>query len=198
VDGDAAANGDSRRRYAEVAGALVSAMERERSIQLRTAQFVQDLFQAIYVPGCTESAQVLARAAAHVCRCPLRYPAARVVLPALEGFAQQLQLGSLAAAVQAEPALRLMVQHAADALQARVPPVEPVEWSKSGLAQCRYEGCSECAAVRAFLQDAQQSQQHIKMTYLRRRHMEWWVGRGHGHGLGDTGRAETLEVRAVV
>lgn len=121
----------------------------------------------------------------HVCRCPLRYPADRVMLPALEGFALKLKLGTLTAAVQAEPALRLTVQHAADTLQALAPPAEPTDWSRSQQATylnrtCNrlQRDCSECPAVFTFLQDAQQSQRHFELGYFQRQHLDWWVERG--------------------
>lgn len=128
-----------------------------------------------------ESAQLLGRAAAHVCRCPLRYPVDSLVLPALEGFAQQLQLGSLAAAVQAVPAVRSMVQQAANALRSKVPrqPVLPTDWSRRADAprvRCGAARCTDCPAVRAFLESAQQSERRFEMGVTRRKHLARWVG----------------------
>lgn len=72
VDAGTAANGDSRRRYAELAGALVGALERNQDMAVETwyklnqqnslraphirhpkADLVQNVLLAVYVPGCT-------------------------------------------------------------------------------------------------------------------------------------------------
>lgn len=123
-----------------------------------------------------ESAELLSRAAVHVCRSPLRYPVNSVVLPALQDFTQQRQLGSLAAAVQAVPALRTMAQQALNTVQAQAarPPTLPTDWSRPAEAprvRCTAVRCADCTAVRAFLESAQQSQQRFAMSAARRKHL---------------------------
>lgn len=107
------------------------------------------------------------------------------MLPALEGFAQQLRLGSLAAAVQAVPALRGIVQQAANALRAQIPrpPPLPTDWSRRAEAprvRCGATRCQDCPAVRAFLEHAQQAERCFSMGATRRKHLArwaavWWI-----------------------
>lgn len=140
-----------------------------------------------------------------MCRSPLRYPVASVVLPALEGMAQQLQLGSLAAAVQAVPGLRAVVHQAANALRSQIPrpPLLPTDWNRraqASLVRCGAARCADCPAVRAFLENAQQSEQRFVMGATRRKHLSrlvgGWVG-GWCQECGQSPEAGLLVTTAI-
>ncbi|PRW20856.1 hypothetical protein C2E21_8622 [Chlorella sorokiniana] len=172
---------DGVQRYVQLATAVHRRPAKQQHAAGCSEEFVRDLLLAIYVPGCPESAQLLGRAAAHLCRCPQRYPPETLLLPALEGFAQQRQLGSLAAAVQAAPALQVLVQQVADVLQARAPPPPalPEDWSLPEAAlriRCVKRNCADCAAVRAFLESAQQAELRMEMEGKRRGHFTSIMG----------------------
>ena len=120
-----------------------------------------------------------------------------MLLPALEGMAQQLQLGSLAAAVQAVPGLRAVVQHAVGTLPQ--PPAPPEDWSRPAAAHwiiCVKRNCVDCPAVRSFLEDARESERRFEMDRKRLGHFARCAARCSVRAeLGGWLRAETVEAR---
>lgn len=127
-------------------------------------------------PPAAEAAKLQSRAAAHIAASPLRYPPAAVLLPALQAIQQQLGLASLAAAVEAVPALHLLASRTLDRESAkapRQPPAQPGNWSRPDVAarvRCGAASC-DCATLRAFLESGERREQRFALAKQRQKHL---------------------------
>jgi len=108
---------------------------------------------------------------------PLRYPASTVLFPALKAIQQRLGAASIAAAAQAVPALRALVQQAVEnlrAVAAKQAPAPPADWARHDAAarlHCGARACRDCPTLRAFLVNGGQQQLRLSLAKARVKHL---------------------------